>query len=111
VGVDEGDSGVCLAELIAALSLGTDLGLRQPVEHVLRMSVLALGLAERFGLDESERSVVYYVALLAWVGCCADSFEQARWFGDDIAAPRGLLPDGSCWAEQGAVRGPARGGW
>ena len=92
VGVDEGDSGVCVAELIAALSLGTDLGLGQPVEHVLRMCVLALGLAERFGLDESERSVVYYVALLAWVGCCADSFEQARWFGDDIAARADYYP-------------------
>ena len=84
--------GVCLAELIAALSLGTDLGLGQPVEHVLRMCVLALGLAERFGLDESERSVVYYVALLAWVGCCVDSFEQARWFGDDIAARADYYP-------------------
>lgn len=56
------------------------------MEHVLRQCVIALGLAECFGLDESERSVVYYVALLAWVGCHADSHEQARWFGDDIAA-------------------------
>lgn len=84
--VSEGDSGACLAELIAALSLGTDLGLGQPMEHVLRQCVLALGLGERLGLAESERLVVYYVALLAWVGCHADSYEQARWFGDDIAA-------------------------
>jgi HD-GYP domain-containing protein (c-di-GMP phosphodiesterase class II) len=90
--VSGADSGVCLAELIAALSLGTDLGLGQPMEHVLRMCVLALALAERLGLDESERSVVYYVALLAWVGCCADSFEQARWFGDDIAARADYYP-------------------
>lgn len=81
----EGRSDVCLAELIAALSLGTDLGLGQPMEHVLRQCVIALGLAECFGFDETERSVVYYVALLAWVGCLADSHEQARWFGDDIA--------------------------
>ena len=86
MGVGEGDSGVCLAELIAALSLGIDLGLGQPMEHVLRESVLALGLGERFGLDEPERSLMYYVALLAWVGCHADSHEQARWFGDEIAA-------------------------
>jgi HD-GYP domain-containing protein (c-di-GMP phosphodiesterase class II) len=76
---------VCLAELIAALSLGTDLGLGHPMEHVLRQCVIALGLGERCGLDESERVVVYYVALLAWVGCHVDSYEQARWFGDDIA--------------------------
>jgi HD-GYP domain-containing protein (c-di-GMP phosphodiesterase class II) len=86
VPVGEGDSGVCLAELIAALSLGTDLGIGQPMEHVLRECVLALGLGERFKLDESDRLVVYYTALLAWVGCHADSYEQARWFGDDITA-------------------------
>lgn len=90
MGISEGDSGVCLAELIAALSLGVDLGLGQPMEHVLRESMLALGLGERFGLDESERSVMYYVALLAWVGCHADSHEQARWFGDEIAAKMDL---------------------
>jgi HD-GYP domain-containing protein (c-di-GMP phosphodiesterase class II) len=82
----DGGSGVCLAELIAALSLGTDLGLGQPMEHVLRQCVLALGLGEMLGLDEAERSVVYYVALLAWVGCHTDSYEQARWFGDDVSA-------------------------
>jgi len=26
------------------------------------------------------------------VGCCADSFEQARWFGDDIAARADYYP-------------------
>jgi HD-GYP domain-containing protein (c-di-GMP phosphodiesterase class II) len=78
-------SGVRLAELIGALSLGTDLGLGQPMEHILRECVLAMRLGERLGLDESEREVVYYVALLAWVGCHADAYEQARWFGDDIA--------------------------
>jgi HD-GYP domain-containing protein (c-di-GMP phosphodiesterase class II) len=82
----EADSGVRLAELIAALSLGIDLGLGQPMEHILRECVLALELSERFGLGERERLVVYYVALVAWVGCHADSYEQARWFGDDISA-------------------------
>jgi hypothetical protein len=85
--VSEARSGVRLAELIAAaLSLGTDLGLGHPLEHVLRQCVLALGLAEVLELDESGRAVAYYVALLAWVGCHADSHEQARWFGDDITA-------------------------
>jgi hypothetical protein len=37
--VSEGGSGVSLAELIAALSLSIDLGLGQPMEHVLRASV------------------------------------------------------------------------
>jgi HD-GYP domain-containing protein (c-di-GMP phosphodiesterase class II) len=70
---------------VASLSLATDLGLGQPMQHVLRSCMLGLGLAEDVGLDESERAAVYYVALVAWLGCHADSHEQAGWFGDDIA--------------------------
>jgi HD-GYP domain-containing protein (c-di-GMP phosphodiesterase class II) len=55
------------------------------MEHVLRQCLIALRLAERIGLDESERAVVYYTALLVNVGCHADAHEQAKWFGDDIA--------------------------
>jgi HD-GYP domain-containing protein (c-di-GMP phosphodiesterase class II)/DNA-binding CsgD family transcriptional regulator len=76
---------VRLAELIAMISLGTDLGMGQPMEHVLRQSLIALRLAERLGLDEAKRGVVYYVSLLSWVGCHVDAYEQAKWFGDDIA--------------------------
>ena len=30
-------------------------------------------------------AVVYYVGLIAWVGCHVDAYEQAKWFGDDMA--------------------------
>src|SRR3954469_21257454 len=76
---------VRLAELIAMISLGTDLGMGQPMEHMLRQSLIALRLAERLDLDEATRGVVYYVSLLAWVGCHVDAYEQAKWFGDDLA--------------------------
>ena len=46
-----------LAELLAALSLGIDLGFGQPMEHVLRQCLI----------------------------CHSDAHEQARWFGNDIA--------------------------
>jgi HD-GYP domain-containing protein (c-di-GMP phosphodiesterase class II) len=75
---------VRLADLVAALSLGVDLGFGQPMEHVLRQCLIALRLADRIGLDDDERSVVYYTALLVNVGCHADAHEQAKWFGDDI---------------------------
>jgi HD-GYP domain-containing protein (c-di-GMP phosphodiesterase class II) len=78
------DPDVRLAELVAVLSLATDLGLGQPMEHVLRSCRISLRLGEELGLGEDERAVTYYVALLAWVCCHADSFEQAAWFGDDI---------------------------
>src|SRR5689334_18835127 len=74
-----------LAELVAALSLGIDLGFGQPMEHVLRQCLIALRLAERLGLPETERAGVYYTALLINVGCHTDAHEQAKWFGDDIA--------------------------
>jgi HD-GYP domain-containing protein (c-di-GMP phosphodiesterase class II) len=74
-----------LAELVAALSLGIDLGFGQPMEHVLRQCLIALRIAERAGLDEDARAVVYYTALLMNVGCHTDAYEQAKWFGDDIA--------------------------
>ena len=76
---------VRLAELVAALSLGVDLGFGQPMEHVLRQCLIALRLAERLGLDEETRASVYYTALLVNVGCHSDAHEQAKWFGDDIA--------------------------
>jgi HD-GYP domain-containing protein (c-di-GMP phosphodiesterase class II) len=75
---------VRLAELVAALSLGIDLGFGQPMEHVLRQCLIALRLAEGMGLDEQQRAVVYYTALLVNVGCHSDAHEQAKWFGDDI---------------------------
>lgn len=46
---------VRLAELLAVLSLGTDLGLGQPMEHVLRQCLIALRLAGPAGLDAEDR--------------------------------------------------------
>jgi HD-GYP domain-containing protein (c-di-GMP phosphodiesterase class II) len=85
VHVEKPPARVRLAELVAALSLGIDLGFGQPMEHVLRQCLIALRLGERAGLDEDERAVVYYTALLVNVGCHTDAHEQAKWFGDDIA--------------------------
>jgi HD-GYP domain-containing protein (c-di-GMP phosphodiesterase class II) len=76
---------VRLAELVAALSLGIDLGFGQPMEHVLRQCLIALRIAERVEIPEEERAAIYYSALLVNVGCHADAYEQAKWFGDDIA--------------------------
>jgi HD-GYP domain-containing protein (c-di-GMP phosphodiesterase class II) len=95
---------VRLAELVAALSLGIDLGFGQPMEHVLRQCLIALRLAERLGLDEQARAVVYYTALLINVGCHSDAHEQAKWFGDDIA-----LKSGKYDYEMRSVRGMAAG--
>ena len=82
---------VRLAELVATISLGTDLGLGQPMEHVIRQTIIALRLADLLDLDDAEREVVYYAGLLAWVGCHTDAYEQSKWFGDDIAMKRDVM--------------------
>jgi HD-GYP domain-containing protein (c-di-GMP phosphodiesterase class II) len=81
----ERDSGLRLTELVAAFSLATDLGLGQPMEHVLRSWAIAARLGDHLGVKPEERGALYYVATLAWVGCVADTPEVATWFGDDIA--------------------------
>src|SRR5258705_6798321 len=78
---------VRLAELMAALSLGIDLGFGQPMEHVLRQCLIALRLADRMGLDERTRAVVYYTALLVNVGCHSDAHEQ----GEQLELPADVL--------------------
>jgi HD-GYP domain-containing protein (c-di-GMP phosphodiesterase class II) len=83
--VDQQSSGVRLAELIASLSLATDLGLGQPQEHILRQTVIATRIAEAADFPAHEIAATYYVSLLALVGCVADSHELGRWFGDDNA--------------------------
>jgi len=73
VGGGAGTPGARLAELVAALSLGVDLGFGQPMEHMLRQCLIALRLADHAGLDERDRMAVYYTALLVNVGCHADA--------------------------------------
>ena len=60
-----------------ALSLATDLGTGQPMEHGLRTCWLSLAASEALGLDAATRSCVYYVALLRFVGCTSDASETA----------------------------------
>lgn len=85
---DDTDSGLRLADLVAAFSLATDLGLGQPMEHVLRSWLIAARMADHLDLGEESRACLYYVMTLAWVGCIADTPEVANWFGDDIAFRR-----------------------
>ncbi|MGH3991352.1 MAG: HD domain-containing phosphohydrolase, partial [Pseudonocardiaceae bacterium] len=77
------DERIRLAETMAALSLATDLGLGQPLEHELGVCLSALELADRLGCTPEESSDVYYVALLAHVGCTAAAPYFASWVGGD----------------------------
>ena len=81
---------VRLSELLVVLSLGADLGMGQPMEHALRQCALALRIGERLALSAADRAVLYYVSLVSWVGCHIDAYEQAKWFGDDLALKAGF---------------------
>jgi HD-GYP domain-containing protein (c-di-GMP phosphodiesterase class II)/DNA-binding CsgD family transcriptional regulator len=82
---DARDPGVTLAEVLAAYSLATDLGLGQPMEHLLRSWRIASRLGSHVGMPDDEQASLFYVAMLSWVGCVADAPEVAALFGDDIA--------------------------
>jgi HD-GYP domain-containing protein (c-di-GMP phosphodiesterase class II) len=81
--------GLRLAELLAALSLATDLAHRVPLETSLKDALLSVGLARHLGLTGAELSDVYYLALLAHLGCTAYAEEQAQVSaGQDVAMRR-----------------------
>ena len=52
----------------------------------------------------SERKEVYNSGLLAWLGCHTDAYEQAKWFGDDLA----VKADGFIVADPGPAWMPSR---
>ena len=84
---------VRLAELVAAISLATDLGTGQPMEHALRTCHLSMGLAREVDVAVQELSDTYYVSLLRFLGCTAEaSADAALNAGDDIGLYEGLAP-------------------
>ena len=54
---EDRDSGLRLADLVAAFSLATDLGLGQPTEHVLRSWLIASRLADHLDVGADMRNV------------------------------------------------------
>jgi hypothetical protein len=48
-----------LAELVAAFSLATDLGLGQPMEHVLRSWAIAARLGDHVGVERDDRGALF----------------------------------------------------
>ena len=82
------DSGVRLAELMAALSMATDLGMGQPLETALCTCTVAMRLGEALGLDGATMRTAYYYALLRYIGCNVHTDAMAALFGDELALRR-----------------------
>lgn len=80
----EAAAGVRRAEILAALSLATDLAMGQPMEFALKSCVLGMRLGAALGLGHSELQEVYYHSLLRYIGCNAETHALAALFGDEI---------------------------
>ncbi|HET9243474.1 MAG TPA: HD domain-containing phosphohydrolase [Gaiella sp.] len=86
-------SGLRLAELLASVSLATDLVIGQPLGHALRTCALAVSLAEALGCGSEEVRTVHQFALLRFLGCTADAAETAAAVGgDDRALNAAMAP-------------------
>src|SRR3954464_7535450 len=72
-----------VAGVVAALSVASDLTRGHPPGEAMRACLLATELARRAGLDDGDRTVVYYATLLRFAGCAATSHEYAAALGGD----------------------------
>ena len=84
---------VRLAELLASLSLAIDLGTGQPMEWVMKSTLMGIHFAEALGLNETERREVYYLSLLRHIGCTATASYEAELFDDELKLGEGLVTD------------------
>ena len=77
-------SGVRRGEVIAAMSLATDLAMGQPVEFALKSCVLATRIGKMLGLGQEDLAEIYYQSLLRYIGCNAETHTMVALFGDEI---------------------------
>jgi hypothetical protein len=83
-----GGESVRAGEVIAALSLATDLGIGVPLEYGLDSTLLAMRLAARLGVHSETASQTYYACFLFYVGCTANADVAAEIFGADNSLTR-----------------------
>jgi HD-GYP domain-containing protein (c-di-GMP phosphodiesterase class II)/DNA-binding CsgD family transcriptional regulator len=74
-----------VVEVLAALSLTTDLAGGVTVEKGLRTCLVATAFAGALGLPTTDRTAVFQAALLRSIGCTSHAPENAALFDDDTA--------------------------
>ena len=77
-------SPIRLAELMAALSIATDLGMGQPMEYAMTTCIVAVRLGDALKLSDADLRNAYYEALLRYIGCNADTYWLASIIGDEL---------------------------
>lgn len=77
-----------LAELVAVLSLATDVATGRPPEHGIRCCLVAMRIGDSAGLRGREPADLFYLALLRMLGCTSTSVEAAHLLGDEVEVGR-----------------------
>jgi HD-GYP domain-containing protein (c-di-GMP phosphodiesterase class II) len=110
----QGSERVRTAELIAALCLGTDLGMGFPFEHGLHTTVIAMRLADRLRADRDIARQTYYACLLSHAGCTTNADVAADVFGGSLTTSFSPVMYGSgrevVWGLLRALPDPERPG-
>ena len=101
-----------LSEVLAALSLVTDLGSGFAPEKGLRTCLVAVAVASQAQVDDATLADVFQGALLHALGCTSYASENAGHFDDDLAFQRAVHTidpaNPASFADFGAWAGPAR---
>jgi HD-GYP domain-containing protein (c-di-GMP phosphodiesterase class II) len=82
-----------VTELLASVSLATDLGTGQNLGHALRTCSIAVAIAEELGCLPDDVRAVHQFALLRFLGCTSDAAETAALVGgDEVAFNAAMAP-------------------
>jgi hypothetical protein len=80
-----GGDQVRTVEVVATLSLATDLATGVPLEHGLHSALIARRLGDCLSTDVTTAEEAFYISLLFSIGCTGTALTAARVFGDDDA--------------------------
>ncbi len=110
---------VNMSEVLAGLASILDIVEGQPPGHVLRSCLIGMRIGERIGLDDEQRSSLFYALLLKDAGCSSNAARISAMFdADDFVSKytyktvdwtrqpdatlyvmRTVSPDGSIWSK------------
>jgi HD-GYP domain-containing protein (c-di-GMP phosphodiesterase class II) len=79
-----------LSELVATFAVAADAGMGMPMDHGLRCASAAVRVGELLGMSEAVRSDAFYLGMLRFAGCTADSDLAQDVMGDEVSV-RGQL--------------------
>ena len=96
--------GLRLAELLAAVSLATDLAHDVAAESALRDAVLTVELARYAGWPDPDVADAYYLALLYHIGCTGAVAAQSRLGGGDDVNVRRWMSEADYADRPGMMR-------